>query len=105
MKFSELSTRALKIHELFKKRETKKWGKKDIMLGLVGDVGDLAKLVLAHEGIRVIPDQQKKLEHELSDCLWSLLILAHEYNVTLDEAFLRTMDELEEKIGLNCAQA
>ncbi|XHL89450.1 MazG nucleotide pyrophosphohydrolase domain-containing protein [Streptomyces niveus] len=34
------------------------------------------------------------LEHELTDCLWSVLILAHRYGVDLDQAFRRTMDEL-----------
>ncbi|MGW1657646.1 hypothetical protein [Streptomyces atratus] len=31
----------------------------------------------------------------VSDCLWSVLILAHRYDVDLKAAFLRTMDELD----------
>jgi NTP pyrophosphatase (non-canonical NTP hydrolase) len=98
----ELSQRALQIRSLFKKNEIKKygrtWDKKDLMLGMLGDVGDLAKLVLAHDGIRNIPDKEKKIEHEFADCLWSLLVLADEHNVNLHDAFFRTMDELQQKL-------
>jgi len=99
MKLSDVSARALEIRDLFRKREIKTWNRKDIMLGFLGDVGDLAKLVLAQEGLRNIPDQHRKLEHELADCLWSLMILAKEYDVDIGTAFARTMDEIER----NCA--
>ena len=64
----------------------------------MGDVGDLMKLVLAKDGVRDIENVDKKLEHELADCLWSILVLAKEYNIDLEKAFMRTMDELEAKI-------
>ena len=68
------------------------------MEGFVGDVGDLMKLVMAKEGVREIPDVDQKLAHELSDCLWSVLVLANKYNVDLETSFLQTMDELEKRI-------
>jgi len=40
----------------------------------------------------------EKFEHELSDCLWSIMILADKYGVDLEYSFLRTMDELEKRI-------
>ncbi|TAL28302.1 MAG: nucleotide pyrophosphohydrolase [Alphaproteobacteria bacterium] len=98
----DLSERAAEIRDRFKMHELKKYGRawsaKDVMLGMVGDVGDLAKLVLAQDGIRDIPDKHKKLEHELSDCLWSFLVLAKEYDVDLERTFLHTMDEIEKKL-------
>lgn len=69
------------------------------MLGFAGDVGDLAKLVMAEEGARDMPGGRAALEHELADCLWSVLILAHRYGVDLETAFRRTMAELETAIS------
>jgi NTP pyrophosphatase (non-canonical NTP hydrolase) len=54
-----------------------------------------AKLVLAQNGVRDIPEANAKLAHELADCLWSILMLAHLYDIDLERAFLQTMDELE----------
>ena len=42
------------------------------MLGFVGDVGDLAKQVMAREGVRHLPGRKDTLAHELTDCLWSV---------------------------------
>ena len=41
----------------------------------------------------------RKLAHELSDCLWSVLVLAHAYDVDLEQEFLRTMGELERDLS------
>ncbi len=48
--------------------------------------------------MRNIPDIQEKLAHELSDCLWSVIVLAHNYDVDLEAAFFATMDMLAELI-------
>lgn len=69
------------------------------MQGFVGDVGDLMKLVMAKSGVRTIPDTDRKLAHELSDCLWSVLVLARLYDVDLEKEFLRTMDEIEARVS------
>ncbi len=68
------------------------------MQGFVGDVGDLMKLVMAKAGARPIADVEAKLAHELADCLWSVLVLARAYDVDLERAFLRTMDDLDTKL-------
>jgi NTP pyrophosphatase (non-canonical NTP hydrolase) len=75
------------------------WGPTEVMQGFMGDVGDLAKLVLARNGFRDIPELDKKLEHELADCLWSVLVLARHYGIDLETAFERTMVEIETKLG------
>ena len=36
---------------------------------------------MAASGVRDIPDARRKLEHELADCLWSVLVLADAYGV------------------------
>jgi len=65
----------------------------------VGDVGDLAKLIMSENGRRNIADSKEKLEHELSDCLWSVIVLSRLHNVDLERSFLNTMDELEKHLS------
>lgn len=68
------------------------------MLGLVGDVGDLAKQVMAAEGRRELPGGREALAHELADCLWSVLVLAHRYDFDLAAEFHRTMAGVERHV-------
>ena len=67
-------------------------------LGFVGDVGDLAKLIQGKNGVRDVDDLDERLSHELSDCLWSVIILADRFGIDLPAAFLKTMDELERRL-------
>jgi NTP pyrophosphatase (non-canonical NTP hydrolase) len=53
---------------------------------------------MAKEGLREQENINEELAHELSDCLWSILVLANSYEIDLEEAFLQTMDQLENKI-------
>jgi NTP pyrophosphatase (non-canonical NTP hydrolase) len=68
------------------------------MLGFVGDVGSLAKLTMAADGSRNISKFEEKLGHEMADCLWSLLVLAKEYEVDLEKELLQLTEELEKKL-------
>lgn len=101
MELAELSKRALEVREKYAAMERgkngKEWTRSQIAEGFVGDVGDLMKLVMAKEGLREIADVDRKFEHEISDCLWSVLVLAEKYNVDLEKAFLQTMDELTKR--------
>jgi NTP pyrophosphatase (non-canonical NTP hydrolase) len=98
MDIEELTRRAMSIRtryaDLEHKRYGRSWTREEITLGFVGDVGDLAKLMLAIEGVRSIPDAPERLAHELADCLWSILVLAKLSEVDLEQAFLATMDTL-----------
>lgn len=100
---NELQQRAVEIAakytELNKRQGHNPWGPKDRMMGFVTDVGELNELVMAKEGMRHIEDADEKLAHELSDCLWSILVLADNYGVDLNAAFLKTMDELERRVS------
>lgn len=64
----------------------------------MGDVGDLAKLVMAENGVRSIPDARRKLVPQLADGLRSVLVLSYTYGIDLEGAFLQTMGELEQRI-------
>ncbi|HPA38680.1 MAG TPA: MazG nucleotide pyrophosphohydrolase domain-containing protein [Phenylobacterium sp.] len=102
MEFQALQRRAAEVRELYAQHETgrygRAWTREELMLGFVGDMGDLAKLALAAEGVRAIPDAQGKLAHELADCLWSLMTLARMHEVDLEASFLSVMDELEARL-------
>lgn len=102
MEFFQLSERAIQIREHYEAFEEKQFGRswtlEEISLGFMGDVGDLAKLILAHEGVRVIPDAKGKLEHELADCLWSLMVIADKCEIDFEKAFTSTMDDLERSL-------
>lgn len=75
-----------------------RWSKADFMAGLVGDTGDLMKLVMARDGLREIPDVDRKLGHELADCLWSILILAQAYEVDLESEFQTMIAKVTHKL-------
>ena len=102
MTFQEIQARALEIRKAYEAYEIEKYGKnwtrEQVAEGLVGDVGDLMKLIQAKSGIRNIEDVDEKLAHELSDCLWCIIVLANKYDVALEDAFIKTMSELETRI-------
>ncbi|GAA5003044.1 nucleotide pyrophosphohydrolase [Pseudoluteimonas lycopersici] len=103
MKFSDLEKSALQLNDLYEQLETKRWGRawttQELALGFMGDVGDLAKLIQANAGIRDIDDCKAKLGHELSDCLWSILVLAHKCGIDLETEFARNTRELSEYVS------
>ncbi|AEE44604.1 nucleotide pyrophosphohydrolase [Cellulomonas fimi] len=80
-------------------RYGRSWTREEIMLGFLGDVGDLAKLVQGKAGVRPRDDLDEALAHELADCLWSVLTLADAYDVDLETAFVSTMRSLSAHLG------
>lgn len=102
MEFQQLVQRAIAIRKQYEVREQKlygsAWTNEEIALGFVGDVGDLAKLVVAVNGKRSIENSKSKLEHELADCLWSVIVLAHVHEIDLESSFIGSMDELEKQL-------
>ena len=102
MDFQSIIDRGLEIRKLYEEKERQlygsAWTSEEIALGFVGDVGDLAKLVVAENGKRCIENSKEKLEHELADCLWSLIVLAQAHQVDLESSFMNTMDELQRNL-------
>ncbi|QSX79400.1 nucleoside triphosphate pyrophosphohydrolase family protein [Agrilutibacter solisilvae] len=98
MNFSDLQKSALQLNELYEQLEQARYGRvwttQELALGFMGDVGDLAKLIQAHAGVRDIDDCKAKLGHELSDCLWSIMVLAHKCGVDLEAEFVRNTREI-----------
>jgi NTP pyrophosphatase (non-canonical NTP hydrolase) len=98
-----MTRRALAVRERYEAHERRTYGRPwslcDLALGLVGDVGDLAKLLQAREGVRKVEDAQARLEHELADVLWSVIVIAHRCDIELESGFSRTMDELDDVLS------
>ncbi len=99
MEFQRVIDRAMEIRRLYEQKEKQlygsAWTSEEIALGFVGDVGDLAKLITAENGKRNILNSREKLEHELADCLWSVIVLSKVHGVDLEKSFFETMDQLE----------
>ncbi|HEU4914685.1 MAG TPA: hypothetical protein VFT16_04785 [Candidatus Saccharimonadales bacterium] len=101
MKFEDALKRAVEIRNKYDELNAQRgiaWNEQNLMSGFVGDVGDLSKIIMAKHGLRSMDDVDAKLAHELSDCLWSVLVLADKYKIDLAAEFQKTMDELDERI-------
>jgi NTP pyrophosphatase (non-canonical NTP hydrolase) len=103
MHFSDLEKLALQLNDLYEEFEVKQWGRvwttQELALGFVGDVGDLAKLIQARAGVRDIDECKAKLGHELSDCLWSIIILARKFSIDPQTEFSKNTGELIEHVS------
>lgn len=101
MNFEDVAKRAAEVRAKYDELNTTNgvvWDGQNIMSGFVGDVGDLSKIIMAKHGLRAMDDVDAKLAHELSDCLWSILVLADKYKIDLATEFMRNMDHLEKRI-------
>lgn len=75
------------------------WTVEQYVAGFVGDVGDLSKLVMAKCGYREANDVDKRIAHELSDCLWSILIIADKLQLDLASIYEENMSALLERLA------
>ncbi len=107
MNLDDLQKRAIEIRDKYDNLNQQQrgvtWNEQQLMAGFVGDVGDLSKIIMAKHGLRAMEDVDQKLAHELSDCLWSILVLASKYNIDLTKEFQKTMTELDERIDSELA--
>lgn len=107
MTLEELQSSAVEIRnkydELNRQKRGITWNEQQLMAGFVGDVGDLSKIIMAKHGLRDMDDVDQKLAHELSDCLWSILVLASKYDIDLSAEFQKTMRELSARIDTGLA--
>ena len=99
-KLKPLSKKANEVKEKYSKLNKKRWSVAEYAQGLIGDVGDLVKLIMAKKGFRKIEDVDQKLAHELADCLWSVLVIADELGINLEKEFIKNMDKLNKKLAV-----
>jgi NTP pyrophosphatase (non-canonical NTP hydrolase) len=82
--------------EAFERRAYgREWTLSDLVAGLATDVGDLARLVAAKQGIRpATEDLDQQLAHEVADCLWSVFVIASKVGVDVPAAYAQGMQDL-----------
>jgi NTP pyrophosphatase (non-canonical NTP hydrolase) len=93
---TKLQDRAMEIrrryNDLEKQRGSQPWDGLKLAQGFKKDVTDLVDIL---EQSKL---DQKKLSHELADCLWSVLVIARKLNVDIERAFWTTMLELDNRL-------
>ncbi|HVF20636.1 MAG TPA: hypothetical protein VNA14_10380 [Mycobacteriales bacterium] len=84
------------VFEAYERREYgREWSLSDLVAGLATDVGDLARLVAAKQGIRPAPeDLDAALAHEVADCLWAVFVIASKVDVDVPTAYEAGMRDL-----------
>lgn len=101
----EVTQRVLAIKKAYRDKNVtdghKKWDVSDYMSGLVGDIGDLSKLIMAKQRLRGFDDDiDAALQHEIGDCFWSLIVLCDELGMTVEDAMEKTLKDLEERLAV-----
>lgn len=90
-----LEQRAMEIRrkydELNRSKNGEAWDARKLAKGFKKDVSDLIE-ILDESSFN-----EKKLSHELGDCLWSVLVIARKLDIDLERAFWTTMGEIEQR--------
>lgn len=75
----------------------RQWSLSDLVAGLATDVGDLARLVAAKQGVRPAPeDLDAALAHEVADCLWAVFVIATHVGVDVPTAYADGIEGLDD---------
>jgi len=95
--FKEMMSKAVEVREKYSKTDPKHWDVEQVFMGMIKDIGNLSKLLMVNSGYRsdLDGDVKEKLRHELSDILYSLLVIADKTGIDLEESFWNTMNEIE----------
>jgi NTP pyrophosphatase (non-canonical NTP hydrolase) len=100
--FKEFIQKAKEIQKLYrelnKRRNEKNWTASEYVQGLVGDVGNLTRLVMAKNNFRTIKNVDEELRHEIVDCLWALIIISEELHLDLEKEYFEKMKKFEKII-------
>lgn len=99
MELKKFIEKAKEVKSEYASINKKQWGASEYTQGLVGDVGDLMKLMMAKNGLRKWEDIDDKIKGELCECLWSILIISDEIGIDLENEFSKRMDYLKERIN------
>ncbi|HET6864071.1 MAG TPA: MazG nucleotide pyrophosphohydrolase domain-containing protein [Candidatus Saccharimonadales bacterium] len=90
-----LEQRALEIRRKYdalnRGREAAEWDAKQLAQNFKKDVSELVAIIENRD------IDNKKLRHELADCLWSVLVIARKLNIDIERAFWTTMEELDQR--------
>lgn len=103
MEFSNLLVKTKEIKKAYaeaaRRKGRRSWTAEDYANGFVGDVGDLLKLILEKHNSGEDKLLDKKLRHELADCMWSITAIATELDIDLEKEFLINLEYLKQKLA------
>lgn len=104
MEFSEVLEKAKAIRKKYNVENRlegyKVWGAQEYAQALVGDVGDVHKLLLAMRGFSFSnKNAEEKLAKELADCLWGIAAIAGEMDIDLEKEFYQVLKKLDAKVS------
>ncbi len=85
-----------KVNEWFEKSGAEKWPKFVIFARLVEEIGEVGKCMNVKEGYQ--KKEVSKLKDEFGDALFTLILLANEYNLDLNEAMEQVLKKYDKYI-------
>jgi hypothetical protein len=88
-----------KYQALDRERLGRIWSNTEFLAACATDWGELAEAVMVNDGMRKGEADPGAIRHELSDMLWALIVLSDRLGIDLAEAFMETMEELEERFS------
>ena len=102
MEFQKILVRAMQVRRLYEEKEKELYGSprtmEEIAAGFTADASNLEKLIGAQNGKRKILNSRDMLEHQLANCLWSLIVISNDHGVDLEKSFFIEMDRLEKHL-------
>jgi NTP pyrophosphatase (non-canonical NTP hydrolase) len=104
IKFEQIQKLSLDIKQTYdninQKDGHQKWKVEDYTMGMVGDCGDLCKLITAKNKLRRNKSENlnQDIEHELVDILWSLIVIADQLDINLEEAAINQLNKLKQAV-------
>ena len=87
-----------KYRELNSAKGNKRWEAAEYMQGFMGDVGQLAKLIMSKNNYRNLDGVDQKLKEELADCLYAVIVIASELKIDLESGFVDSMKALKDNV-------
>lgn len=102
MEFEKIMDRARQVRRLYEEKEKELYGSprtsEEIATGFTADASNLEKLIGAQNGKRKILNSRDMLEHQLANCLWSIIVLSSTHGIDLEQSFFIEMDRLEKHL-------
>ena len=102
MEFKDLIKRTREIKRAYdalsRKQGRPAWLTSDYMQGLIGDVGDLAKLVVKRKRAGASKKIDREIAKELSDILYMVVVIAEELSLNLEREYKVNLEFLEQKL-------
>lgn len=75
------------------------WSLHELMIGFSNDVGQIGRLLLAHDGTWGIDgDVDAELKHKLAESVWWNFVIADRLGIDLGQAFTDTMGSISEAL-------